>query len=820
MKKINLLFSILMGVFSPIFSQASFEKTFGSPGGTEQIFNKIIALPDGGYLLAGNREKPESRIRETWVVRTDSQHAILWEKSFGDNLMQDIARSSDGNFFLMGQTSDNTGLLFSNWVIKFTSDGTQIWKKTFPPSVLLFGKIAIAATSDGGFVTTGAEENLPVSVEKFDENGVQKWTINPISGPDFGRPGGILALASGNIIYFGAHQNQFTAVKMSAAGTIIWLKTYANELASPVTFQDEAYSMVETPNAGGFLLLGRELGNSKNIITKIDSLGMILWQTDGTTNGTLTANQVNFAELQNGNFVGSYSNHIQIIGTDGVQIQLLSVPNSFMFANAITDMAVNNLGNIVLSGLETNSGDGKDALLLELSSTLSEIKHKPYGDLLPNSTENGWSVQNTTDGGFLCAGNKYFTDRKTDFYLFKTDGNGVVQWENNFGTELAELCFSAKKTFDDGILLVGRQVQLNNRSSLLLLKTDATGNKLWEKKYDYRGVSNNMYSIELADHSQLIFYRGRRFLSEDTYAGVMKIDANGDSLWTKIYPNGNSFRSANLNNTGNIITNGIPKLNGTGWILELDADGKVLLETVLGGTNNFGFGYSIEQLANTEYLASGVLNNGGVSDSIYLTKLSSNGTLIEEKIFNPTSSFHRRPRLDKTTDGNFVISTTIDNDSTNSGNVLLIKVNPNGDQLWLKQLGKYQSSVLFDSEPTPDGGLIAFGITENKGSSDFYLLKTLADGSVSAFQIQPLGNLQISPNPSSGPLAIQFENDIFGKIEVAIFDGKGQLIHSIFETKTDSIFQKNYQLDAISSGAYFVRLTQNGRIVSRSWLKN
>jgi hypothetical protein len=98
-------------------------KTFG---GIEQEFGRaIIKSNDGGYVLAGYTETYGSGIRDTWLIKTDSNGNMQWNQTLGGT-SADVANSlittADGGYAIAGST-DSYGPTRSFFLAKVDSDG-------------------------------------------------------------------------------------------------------------------------------------------------------------------------------------------------------------------------------------------------------------------------------------------------------------------------------------------------------------------------------------------------------------------------------------------------------------------------------------------------------------------------------------------------------------------------------------------------------------------------------------------------------------------------------------------------------------------------
>jgi hypothetical protein len=90
--------------------------------------------------------------------------------------------------------------------------------------------------------------------------------------------------------------------------------------------------------------------------------------------------------------------------------------------------------------------------------------------------DNGNSVQQTTDGGYIITGHTY-PFGNGDVYLIKTDGNGDSLWTKTFGGTDIDRGFSVQQTTDGGYIITGNTESFGNGlHDVYLIKTDGNGN--------------------------------------------------------------------------------------------------------------------------------------------------------------------------------------------------------------------------------------------------------------------------------------------------------------------------------------------------------
>ena len=273
----------------------------------------------------GNVTDPNQGVGDYWVVKTDENGNKQWDARFGGDGLDRcniVKVTSDGGFILGG--SSDSGLsgnkseasrgLEDYWVVKTDANGVMEWEKTIGGDNLDL-MFSLTQTSDGGFILGGHSfsgisgdkteaniGNLDFWIVKLNALGQIEWD-KTIGGLEEERLNDIQIAADGNILVGGGSRSDISGdvtlplvgvkdywfLKISSVnGDIIWERRYGG------TDEDEIQNFVQTSD-GGYLLAGGSRSGisgdksqmSRGIvdmwIVKIDGAGTIEW--DATFGG-------------------------------------------------------------------------------------------------------------------------------------------------------------------------------------------------------------------------------------------------------------------------------------------------------------------------------------------------------------------------------------------------------------------------------------------------------------------------------------------------------------------------------------------------------
>lgn len=166
-------------------------------------------------------------------------------------------------------------------------------------------------------------------------------------------------------------------------------------------------------------------------------------------------------------------------------------------------------------------------------------------------------------------------------------------------------------------------------------------------------------------------------------------------------------------------------LNTKNWLLRLDINGDTLWTQTFSvgtGSTNPLLANSMASVNNFLYGLTGFYNPPSQILSAYFIASIGNGFLLSSKIYNPSIYGADSRSIDKTYDDGFIMAGTVGTTSS-TADVYLIRTNSLGDTIWTRTYDRSQTDAALDVKQTIDSGFIV-AATYVDIVYNIYLIKT------------------------------------------------------------------------------------------------
>ena len=424
-----------------------------------------------------------SRIIMTAICALMTSAALAqqrWTRTYGgagDEYGYSVRQTQDGGYIVAGRSA-SYGNLVQVYLIKTSASGDTLWTRTYGGAGDEYGR-SVQQTSDGGYIVAGWTFSFGNAQQayliKTNAGGDTLWTRTYGGGGDDGG-GSVQQTSDGGYIVAGwtgsfGYGDQVYLIKTDAYGDTLWTRSYGGEGA------DLALSVQQTSDEG-YIVAGytTSFGDSFQVyLIKTNASGDTIWTRS---------------------FGGA--------GDDGSRS-----------AEQTSD------SGYIVAGYTTSFGDSSQVYLIKTSASGDSIWARTYGG---RNDDVGSSVQQTSDTGYIVAGEAYSSGRGFEVYLVKTNASGDTLWTRNYGGASGDHAYSVQQTHDAGYIVAGRTASFGNQYQVYLIKMDANGSIGVEEMPNgevrttnvpavVRGILNLSYAIcHLQSEVLLLDASGRRVM--------------------------------------------------------------------------------------------------------------------------------------------------------------------------------------------------------------------------------------------------------------------------------------------------------------------
>lgn len=434
-----------------------------------------------------------------------------------------------------------------------------------------------------------------------------------------------------------------------------------------------------------------------------------------------------------------------------------------------------------------------------------------------------WFEQ-TSDGGYIIVSTTWSGySTYDDIWLIKTDIDGNMEWNQILGGPFYDRGYYVQQTNDGGFIIVGETQPLSagGYTSLYLLKTDESGNVVWEKIYGEDDHWDKGYAVLETDDGCFV-------IAGDTYSygpgydamWLLKTDTNGDTLWTKTFGGDSNDWAKSVQQTadgGYILTGGAGSFGNSYqvYLVKTDENGNMEWQ------RNYGYSFYDRGerviVLDDGYLVIGGRSEYGENENMYVVRTNLDGDALWDQTYESDEDVFGWDVIETSNDEFILVGGKSPMYQATNTNLWLIKIDSLGIPIWTTTLG---NDSLDDSgyciQKDTDGNYVVTGYTTSleTNSKDVWLLKFGAETSIDneLSLKQQRFNLYNYPNPFNPETTISFSIPKYSKVELSIYNTKGQKVKTLANENLQSGYHeviwkgKDENGKPVSSGIYFYKM--------------
>jgi hypothetical protein len=392
-------------------------------------------------------------------------------------------------------------------------------------------------------------------------------------------------------------------------------------------------------------------------------------------------------------------------------------------------------------------------------------------------------------------------------YLNKYSFNGTLLWD----TIIPAFGIVQDIAVDDSgnVLIAG----LRNQYKFLTAKFDSNGNFLWER-LDSINVGQG-FSFITSDE-QLNIYHSFRNADSSWTANIVKYNSNGMKDWETTY--------LGIYNPGSAVPMGLVYKNGYIYLLasfddnngdndmavvKYDTTGSFIWEGIyIAPGQDTPLGIDVD--ANDNVYITGTYHEGNCPTDAYATsRFDSSGTLCWTKLYTLGYCNWDMPSDIEVDSAGFIYVTGESSDSQGNSDMVTIKYDSLGNELWIARLDTSIDFWYVGSKLSIDPmGNVYISSTAHTGANWNYNLTTVKYGySTSVKEVKQPDEISFYPNPFNEKINITSKKDELA--EFVMYDVTGrQTLQKSFKNST------SINTEQLANGLYIYEVRNKNGILA------
>jgi hypothetical protein len=307
-------------------------------------------------------------------------------------------------------------------------------------------------------------------------------------------------------------------------------------------------------------------------------------------------------------------------------------------------------------------------------------------------------------------------------------------WTRTYGGDAQEVTFSGTRTSDSCMVITGYTSSFGAfQCDAYLVKIDGDGDTLWTRMYGEDYYDYAMDIVESGDGGIVMAGKHSFPGAGIRKAWLLKTGADGDLAWEKNFEGSTDLETNSLTETKDggfaVVGTTGPSGNNDAFLLRTDANGDSLWLRTYGGDQDEQ-GTAVRETPDSGFIVAGLTESYGAGNwDIWILRLDKNGDSLWMKTFGNDNA-ELAPTMIQCRNGDYIILSYISSASLSYWPVYLIRMRENGDTVWTREIAADRTVTPSRMCETMDGGFLITG-SANYGypsGSDVYLVKADSTG--------------------------------------------------------------------------------------------